>query len=169
MNVNTMSVSKQAYSTSSRSVQKSSQTVTTQDVKKLEEELMAKTQQERALWILRTGHENTYLSWARNAIISCVGGYTMYGQDQIPWNKEAALGLFLLGVTTFTIGSVSFIISSITLRKLIRLSPLFILWNCVHATISLCLFCTAIAIYIGLVAFEPKEQTEKQVSSVQEV
>ncbi|XP_002735211.1 uncharacterized protein LOC100369275 [Saccoglossus kowalevskii] len=106
-------------------------------------------------WVLRTGHENVYLSWGRNSLIALVGGTSVYMQDQIPWAKEAAVGLFLLGGISFSIGTFGYIISTIALRKTMRLTLPFVIWNCTHASISLLLFSSIIAIYLGYVEEEP--------------
>ncbi|XP_070577556.1 transmembrane protein 160-like [Ptychodera flava] len=152
-----------SYSSSSKSLggskRDSDKALPTQDAAAQDGEL-------RTRWNLRSGHENLYLSWQRNALISTVGAVSIYSQaEHIPLGKEAAVGLFLLGFAGYAMGIVTYITSSIELRKTMRMSRPALLWQCTHPIASLLLLALVIALFLGIIAVEdpPSQEAVKTI------
>jgi sulfur carrier protein ThiS len=88
-----------------------------------------------AAWSLRLSHENTFLSWGRNAIISTVAGVALVQYRKNEGRPPlAALGLLLMGCMYMVTGSLTYIFTAVLLRDAMRLNSRDLLWISVQAT-----------------------------------
>ena len=82
-----------------------------------------------ARWNLRLAHDNTFLSYHRNAIIATVAGSALVqyrkGEGRPPL---AASGLLLMGGLYMYVGSALYIWQVVKLRRGLRMSSLAVSW-----------------------------------------
>ena len=87
-----------------------------------------------ARWSLRLAHDNTFLSYARNAIIATVAGTAMYsyrkGDGRPPL---AAAGLLTMGGLYIYIGSGLYVWQIFRLKQELGIGPFAVAWACFNA------------------------------------
>jgi len=92
-------------------------------------------------WGLRLNHENTFLSWGRNAIISTVAGVALVQYRKAEGRPPlAAFGLLCMGGAYMLTGSLAYVLSAVFLRHAMRLNVRDLVWIGVQATWPVCVW-----------------------------
>ena len=97
-------------------------------------------------WNLRLAHDNTFLSYHRNAIIATVAGSALvqYRREQSR-PPLAAAGLLMMGGLYMYVGSLLYVWQVIKLRRELRLSSVATLWSIFNAAWPLSLWSVSLA------------------------
>jgi len=79
--------------------------------------------------MLKLAHENSYLSWTRNAAICAgVGATIKIIEDSLPIGDDFVMGFVDLGLIFLTFGSFHHIYSAYQLRRHLQLSTMGLAW-----------------------------------------
>jgi hypothetical protein len=88
-----------------------------------------------AAWGLRLSHENTFLSWGRNAIISTVAGVALVQYRKNEGRPPlAAFGLLCMGGGYMITGSIAYVLTAVLLRHSMQLNVRDLIWISLQAT-----------------------------------
>jgi hypothetical protein len=106
------------------------------------------TATEHRSWMLRLSHENSYLSWTRNAAICAGVGATIViiemQYSSIPMADYYAVGFTDLGLVFLTLGSIQHLYSAYRLRKLLQLSMVGYIWILSYTSIFALIYYTLV-------------------------
>ncbi|KAK7156142.1 hypothetical protein R3I94_006272 [Phoxinus phoxinus] len=102
--------------------------------------------------MLRKSHETGFLSWFRNGLLATGIGVIAFVQSDV--GREAGYAFFILGGVCVSFGGASYVVSLLTLRRIMLLSlPAVLLHTAVVSSAALFWLC-AVSLYIGRLEVE---------------